>query len=319
MFRDTFRIINKAARSAILLVHDRRADVRHIHAHPARLDKTLLIDASVLITLCGEHATPPLRDRSREKLRAELARFLSSKRSAAHRCEPLLHHFDDEPVSQRGEWAPACSASYGISPCDAEPIDRALVWHQPELVSTMNWWIEKDQRPRTAGPRHRYLLLGQAGGEGERREYLVFVQSALVSEHEPHRGWIEQREPSVLKFRDHFYCQSFETSIKAEAERKRRELLMCVVPLAPSDEKEPSPHKAALDQITAFILGEVAPAADASEDPAGGDAEPDTAWLSLNRYADIFLGEGARKRILDAHLGSKRAPAGKRQVDPDTA
>jgi hypothetical protein len=53
------------------------------------------------------------------------------------------------------------------------------------------------------------------------------------------------------------------------------------------------------------------------DDAAVSGEEDDDSWLSLRRYADVFLGDGARRRALDAHLRAARRRSGRRESGAD--
>jgi hypothetical protein len=314
-------MIDKAARAAILIVHEQFADARQADASATSFDtgdKVALIDANLFISWCREDEDMPRRSRY-DHLFALLKRFLSSERDVEHDLERPLPHCYHQTKQRFYSWHGASSdVCLSLPLCDAEPIGRALVWREPELSSTMTWWTAHDRRPRhRSALDHRYLFLGKAGGEADRRGYVVFVQSKPMTEEAFRQSWIKRHEPAVLKFEPHYYCREFAEQVKAD--QASRELLMCVVPFAPSEEAGSSTFDAALEKITSLLCGEFGPTPDdVAEDTAGAE-ENHAAWLSLTRYADIFLGDGARKHMLDEHLRSKLEPAGKGRADAGTA
>jgi hypothetical protein len=319
MTRDMDCTIDKAARTAILLVDGRISDSKGAEWTAARAEKVVLFDASALVSILSETLADTFRASTRHHFRMFLDRVMVDDRHSEHWHETLRHFLDDRAHAQLVPTRFFLGDATQSQPhCDAEPIDRALVWGETELGRTIGLWSALDRHPvRGNTKRCRYLFLAQAGAEDDRRGYIILVQSAARSDHELNRLWLEARAPAVLKFKPQVYCQgSFATRAEVRPERASRELLMCVVPLDPVEPDEDVDADFAMDRLAGLLCNRLEPVADHAEDEAPGAPGSHEAWLSLKGYADMFLGDGERRCLLEKHLGKRRDPGGKGQADP---
>jgi hypothetical protein len=314
--------IDKAARSAILLVDGRTAQPESKHLAASSADNVVLFDATALVSALSEHFVDAMLASTRHHFRMLLDHFVADD-GHEHICEALVRFLGDRTsCTFRGKHLALGDPDQAALECDRGSIDRALVWGEPELKSPLALWSALDRRPvRGIAARCRYLFLAETGAEDEhRRGYVVFVQSAPRSDHSPYRAWIRHRAPAVLKLEPHTYCDdSFALSAEIRAEARPRELLMCVVPLDPPARDEDA--DLALDRLAGLLCHRV------EHRREGDDLDIDAAdvsgsheaWLSLRSYSDLFLGDGERRRLLDARLAKGARSARDGQADPGLA
>lgn len=322
MIRNIDCTLDQAARTAILLVDGGISDSKCAAWTAARAEKVVLMDASALVSIFSETPASAFRASTRHHFRLFLHRVMADDRHSEHWQETLRHFLDTRAHT------PSVRTRFFLGDvmqpelhCDAEPIDRALVWGESELGRTMGLWSALDRHPvRGNTKRCRYLFLAQAGAEDDRRGYVILVQSAARSDHDMKRLWIETRAPAVLKFKPQVYCQrSFAARAEVPPERASRELLMCVVPLDPVEPGEDVDADFAMDRLAGLLCNRLEHVGDAAEDEAPAAPGSHEAWLSLKAYADMFLGDGERRCVLETHLGKRRDPVGKGQADPGLA
>lgn len=320
MTRDTKCTIDNAARTAILLV-DGRLDCSKVASWSASLaDKVVLFDASALVSIFADQFTEKVRDSTWHHFRMLLNHFIDDDGHERLR-ETLAHIIDGH--GRRPAEMPHLLLGDRDQPkpyCETGVIERALVWGEPDLTSPVSLWSALDRRPvRGAAARCRYLFLAQTGAEDDRRGYVVLVQSARRSDNELYRTWGQHRAPAVLKFEPHVYCQgSFATRTELQSRRPARELLMCVVPLDPIVDDVDADFS--VDRLAGLLCHRSSPVAEAADEHQPADvAGSHEAWLSLTTYSDLFLGDGERKRVLDAHLTNGAGPRRKAQADPGLA
>jgi hypothetical protein len=309
-------LIDEAARAAVLVVDRDIAGVAPIGSGAA--SKVVLRGVDVFISYTSKDQARTKIDLLEQYLQTAIKSFIDM--AAMPECVfdtsfPQLlvqskqqhwFHFDchgkpDRPTQPDYDLAPF---DRGLMMCKYQ---LALAAQTRSLHESCAVWENEHFEPR------RHLLIGQAGGGETPREYLVLVQNALRSERRRFRHWPVHSKPGILKL--HGGCNDL--AEHPDANRQAwHEYLLCVVPL---DEH----WIAAKETLTqAMNMRRQLPAALASNQSdlaPGEEAEDDAPWLSLTHYAEIFLGDGARKRVLDAHLQGKREASGKEQADPGKA
>ena len=322
MSRDLNCAIDKAARSAILLVDGRMGGPESEARPTSNANKVVLFDATALVSILTEHLVDTMKVSTRHRLRMLLDHFVAEERH--ERISEALPRFlgDSTKCTMSGAHLAVGDLHLPAPEFDRASIERALVWGEPELKSPFALWSALDRRPaRGVASRCRYLFLAETGAENERqRGYAVFVQSARRSDHSRYDAWIRDRAPAVLKLEPHTYCDgSLALGTEILQNTPARELLMCVVPLDPLAHDEDA--DIAMDRLAGLLCHRVEPRSEGEElDVDAADVTGShEAWLSLTSYSDLFLGDGERRRLLDAHL-AKGAESGRDgQVDPGFA
>lgn len=320
--RDINCAIDKAARSAILLVDGRTARPESADRTASSADKVVLFDASAVVSVLSEHLVDTMRASTRHHFRMLLDHFVAND-GHEHVRDAIVRFIGDRTMcTVSGSHLVLGDPDQPVPECDRGSIDRVLVWAEPELKSPLALWTALDRRPvRGIAARCRYLFLAETGAEDERRRgYVVFVQSAPRSDHPRYRAWIRHRAPAVLKLESHTYCDgSFALGTEVRPKSLPRELLMCVVPLdSPACDEDAD---LALDPLAGLLCHRVEHRCESDDlDIDAADVSGShEAWLSLTSYSDLFLGDGERRHLLDAHLAKGAQSAREAQADPGLA
>lgn len=308
-------LVDEAARAAVLVVDRDVAGVAPIVSGAA--SKVVLRGLDVFISYHREDEVRAKIDFLEQYFRTVLKSFMDVK--AMPECVFDTSFPQLLVQSKQQHWFHFnCHGEpdYPLAPhSDSAPLDRGLMSCKYQLPLAAKTWSDHDScavweiehfQPR------RHLLIGQTGDTDKPRDYLVIVQNAPLSKPRHFDPWTNQTKPAVLRLRGRYDGLAEHSDATPKA---LHEYLLCVVPL----DEQWFAAKETLERSINLHCHALAPAAEQSHGALDEGTEDDTTWLSLTHYAEIFLGDGARKRVLDAHLQGRRKASGKEQADPGKA